>query len=80
MTSFKTWQIFFFSVIPLALVFAGVIIGSQRGVDASREVFPTPGPPPPIQRTPTPRAQVGPILQFELAYTGVLAGVSALNN
>ena len=38
---FKTWQIFVFSLIPLALVFAGVIIGSMDGIDAEREVFPT---------------------------------------
>ena len=38
---FKSWQIFVFSLIPLALVFAGVIIGSMTGVDAEREVFPT---------------------------------------
>jgi plastocyanin len=38
---FKTWQVFLFSLIPLALVFAGVIIGSMDGVDAQRQVFPT---------------------------------------
>jgi plastocyanin len=41
---FKAWQIFIFSLIPLALVFAGVIIGSMDGLDAQREVFPTPAP------------------------------------
>jgi len=41
---FKTWQIFVFSLIPLALVFAGVIIGSMDGIDAEREVFPTQAP------------------------------------
>lgn len=29
---------------PLALVFAGVIIGSMHGVDSEKEVFPTPAP------------------------------------
>jgi plastocyanin len=41
---FKTWQVFVFSLVPLALVFGGVIIGSMWGVDSDREVFPTPAP------------------------------------
>ena len=41
---FKSWQIFVFSLVPLALVFAGVIIGSMHGVDSAQEVFPTPAP------------------------------------
>jgi hypothetical protein len=41
---FKTWQIFVFSLVPLALVFAGVIIGSFHGSDSSPEVFPTAAP------------------------------------
>jgi hypothetical protein len=44
---FKTWQIFVFSLVPLALVFIGVIGGSIHGVDSAREVFPTPPPAPP---------------------------------
>ncbi len=41
---FKSWQIFVFSLIPLALVFGGVIIGSIYfdGGDSQPEVFPTP--------------------------------------
>ena len=38
---FKSWQIFVFALVPLSLVFAGVIIGSMTGIDAEREVFPT---------------------------------------
>jgi len=41
---FKSWQVFVFSLVPLALVFAGVIIGSIHGVDSEKEVFPTPPP------------------------------------
>ena len=41
---FKSWQVFVFSLVPLALVFAGVIIGSFHGSDSSKEVFPTPPP------------------------------------
>jgi plastocyanin len=41
---FKSWQIFVFSLVPLALVFAGVIIGSMHGTDSKLEVFPTPPP------------------------------------
>jgi hypothetical protein len=39
---FKSWQIFVFSLIPLALVFTGVIIGSIHGVDSEPEEFPEP--------------------------------------
>ena len=38
---FKSWQIFVFSLVPLALVFAGVILGSVTGSDSELEVFPT---------------------------------------
>ena len=41
---FKSWQVFVFSLVPLALVFTGVIIGSMHGVDSAKEVFPTPPP------------------------------------
>jgi hypothetical protein len=44
---FKSWQIFVFSLIPLALVFAGVIIGSFHGSDSELEDFsqqPAPAP------------------------------------
>jgi plastocyanin len=37
---FKSWQIFVFSLVPLALVFTGVIIGSMHGLDSSKETFP----------------------------------------
>ena len=43
---FKSWQIFVASLVPLALVFTGVIIGSVHGVDSEKEVFPTPPPRP----------------------------------
>ena len=41
---FKTWQIFVFSLVFLALLFAGVIIGSMHGVDSQAQVFPTVAP------------------------------------
>ena len=41
---FKSWQVFVFSLVPLALVFAGVIIGSYHGSNSSPEVFPTAAP------------------------------------
>lgn len=41
---FKMWQVFLFSLVPLALVMTGVIIGSMRGIDAEEEIFPTPAP------------------------------------
>jgi hypothetical protein len=48
---FRMWQVFIFSLVPLALVFTGVIISSFHGVDSEREEFATPpaaasGPPP----------------------------------
>ena len=43
---FKSWHIFFFSLVPLALVLAGVIVGSVHfsGGDSAAEVFPTAAP------------------------------------
>lgn len=43
---FKSWHIFVFSLIPLALVLTGVIIGSIHfsGGDSQAEVLPTPAP------------------------------------
>ena len=46
MSGFKTWQVFFFSLIPLALVFIGVVGGSMDGSDSDKEIFPTPAPQP----------------------------------
>jgi plastocyanin len=43
---FKSWQIFIFSLVPLMLVFAGVVGGSFHGSDSEREIFPTPAPRP----------------------------------
>ncbi len=37
----KSWQIFFFTLIPLALVFMGVVGGSFDGIDSELETFPT---------------------------------------
>jgi len=34
------------ALVPLALVFAGVIVGSMHGLDSKKEVFPTPPPAP----------------------------------
>ncbi len=52
---FKTWQVFVFSLVPLALVFAGVITGSVHfsGGDSQKEIFPTP-PPRPAGNAPPP--------------------------
>jgi hypothetical protein len=43
---FKSWHVFLFSLIPLALVMTGVIVGSVHfsGGDSEAEVFPTPAP------------------------------------
>jgi plastocyanin len=53
----KPWQVFIFSLVPLALVFAGVIYGSVHGNDSIKEKFlPTPtaaATTPPGSTTPT---------------------------
>lgn len=53
---FKTWQIFVFSLVPLALVLAGVVIGSIHfeGGDSEREILPTAAPPAANVPPPTP--------------------------
>lgn len=52
---FRMWQVFVFSLVPLALVFIGVISASYHGVDSAKENLPSaqaggqaaPPPPPP---------------------------------
>ncbi|HEX5370163.1 MAG TPA: cupredoxin domain-containing protein [Dehalococcoidia bacterium] len=61
---FKSWQIFVFSLVPLALVFAGVIIGAHRGIDASREVYPTAAPSQATVAAPTPSAPGATVIQI----------------
>ena len=58
---FKTWQVFVFSLVPLALVFAGVIVGSVHfaGADSQKEIFPTPPPRPAGTAPPPPSAPPG---------------------
>ncbi len=58
---FKTWQIFVFSLVPLALVFAGVIVGSIHfaGADSQKEIYPTPPPRPAGTAPPPPSAPPG---------------------
>ena len=48
----KSWQIFFFTLVPLGLVFMLVIIGSFPGVDSRLERFPA--------RVPAATATIGP--------------------
>ena len=45
MTHIKWYQVFVFSMVPLALAFLGIITGSHHGVDSSLEHFPPPPPP-----------------------------------
>jgi plastocyanin len=68
-------SIFIFSLVPLALVFAGVIVGSMRGVDAEREVFPTP--PPAATSGPLPTAPAG-TTQLEITATNLVFDKSSL--
>jgi plastocyanin len=57
---FKSWQVFVFSLVPLALVLTGVIVGSIHfsGGDAQKEIFPTPAPQA-ANNTPPPAAPAG---------------------
>ena len=38
----RAWQIFIFSLVPLGLIFMGVIGGSFHGKDSHKESFPPP--------------------------------------
>ena len=49
---FKPIQIFIFSLVPLALVFAGVIVGSMHGTDSELEILPTLAPTPTFGNVP----------------------------
>ncbi|HWO73646.1 MAG TPA: cupredoxin domain-containing protein [Dehalococcoidia bacterium] len=60
---FKSWQIFVFSLIPLALVFVGVIAGSFHGSDSEKEVFATVQPQP-TTAAPTPSAPGATVIQL----------------
>ena len=60
---FKPWHIFVFSLVPLALVFMGVIIGSMHGVDSDKEIFPTAAPAT-SSAPPTPSAPGETVLQL----------------
>ena len=55
----KSWQVFVFSLVPLALVFAGVIIGSMHGTDSKLQVYPTAAPTQASSETPAATAAPG---------------------
>ena len=61
---FKILQVVLFSLIPLALVFIGVVGGSFHGSDSSAEVFPTPPPRGTPVAPPTPSAPGATVLQL----------------
>jgi plastocyanin len=63
---FTIKQVLLFSLIPLALVFAGVIIGSAHGTDSELEVFPTAAPTS-AAAVPTPSAPGETVLQLRAA-------------
>ncbi len=64
---FTIKQVLLFSLVPLALVFAGVILGSMRGIDSNREVFPTAAPSSASATAPTPSAPGETVLQLRAA-------------
>ncbi len=61
---FKSWQILVVSIVPLALVFAGVIVGAHHGVDSTKEIYPTPAPAAPTVEAPTPSAPGATVIQI----------------
>lgn len=61
---FTLKQVLAFSLIPLALVFAGVIIGSMYGLDSEAEVFPTAAPRNETAAPPTPSAPGETVIQL----------------
>jgi len=75
---FKTLHIVAVSLIFLALLFAGVIVGSMRGTDSEAQVFPTVPPTAENGGTPPPTAVPG-ATQIELAAENVLFDKSALS-
>ena len=75
---FKSWQIFVFSLVPLALVFAGVITASMHGSDSEAEVFPTAPPQAENGDAPRPTAVPGAI-QLEIAAADLQFDKSSLS-
>ncbi len=73
---FKSWQVFVFALVPLALVFSGVIIGSMHGTDSKIQVFPTAAPTE-ANTTPPPTAVPG-STALELTAENVLYDKSSL--
>ena len=69
-------SIFIFSLVPLALIFAGVIIGSMRGIDAEREPIPTP--PPVTESGPPPTAPAG-TTQLEISASNLAFDKTSLS-
>ena len=67
----KSWHIFFFTLIPLALVFIGVVGASFDGVDARLETFPTREPRPSPTSGPAPTVVPG-TTQLDLVAINIL--------
>jgi hypothetical protein len=61
---FRLWQVFIFSLVPLALVFTGVIVASFDGTDSIPEEFPTQPPAAAAPPTPPPAPPGGTALQL----------------
>jgi plastocyanin len=78
---FKSWQVFVFTLVPLALIFTGVILSSFHGADSAPEVFPTAaprptssGPPPPAPAGTTQLSIAAENLKFDKASLTAPAG------
>jgi plastocyanin len=59
---FKSWQVLVFSLVPLVLVFIGVIGGSIHGSDSEPEEFPTAAPASASSSAPPPSAPAGTVV------------------
>ena len=71
---FTKWQVLIFSLVPLALVFIGVIGSSFHGQDSAREVFPTPAPLP----TATPGARAPSDTAFSITAENLMFSTGSL--
>jgi plastocyanin len=75
---FKSWQVFVFCLVFLALLFAGVIIGSIHGSDSEAQVIPTVPPRAENGDKPAPTAVPG-ATQIDLVAENLLFDTSSLS-
>ena len=75
---FKSWQIIVISFVFLALLFAGVIVGSMRGIDSAAQIVPTTPPRADNGDTPAPTTVPG-ATQLNLVAENQLWDITSLS-